>query len=90
MYGAVSAGPVYLPLFLTGLAALAMAGVQARRSRWAAAAGAALAAVLLVGALSIGYAAVSWRLAHPGPSSGSPRTPPSWLARSPPSPRVWP
>jgi hypothetical protein len=66
VHGAIFLGPVYLPPFLTGLAALAMAGLQLRRIRWAPAAGAILAAVLLVGAVSLGYAAVSWRLAHPG------------------------
>jgi hypothetical protein len=64
--GAIFVGPVYLPPFLTGLAALAMAGVQLRRTRWAQAAGAILAAVLLAGAFSLGHASVSWRLGHPG------------------------
>jgi hypothetical protein len=63
-------GPVYLPPFLTGLVALAMAGVQACRSRWAPAAGAALAAVLLAGALTLGRAAIWWRLGHPGAVTG--------------------
>jgi len=67
VHAALAIGPVYLPPFLTGLVALAMAGMQARRTRWAPAAGAVLAAVLLAGAVSLGHAAVWWRLAHPGP-----------------------
>jgi hypothetical protein len=66
VHGAVSAGPFYLPPFLTGLAALAMAGMQVRRTRWAPAAGALLAVVLLAGAVTLGHASFSWRLAHPG------------------------
>jgi hypothetical protein len=66
VHGALTIDPVYLPPFLTGLVALVMAGVQARRSRWAPAAGAALAAVLLAGALTLGRAAIWWRLGHPG------------------------
>jgi len=66
VHGALTAGPVYLPPFLTALVALAMAGVQARRTRWPPAAGAALAAVLLAGAATLGRAAIWWRLARPG------------------------
>jgi hypothetical protein len=66
VHAALNLGPFYLPPFLTGLVALAVAGAQARRARWAPAAGAALAAVLLAGALTLGRAAIWWRLAHPG------------------------
>ena len=63
----LSLGPLYLPPLLVGLTALAIAGlVAATRLRWAPATGAAFAAVLLVGAATLGSAAISYRLTHPG------------------------
>ena len=63
----LSLGPLYLPPLLVGLTALAIAGlVAASRLRWAPATGAAFAAVLMVGAATLGSAAISYRLTHPG------------------------
>jgi hypothetical protein len=64
--GALTVGPLYLPPFLVGLIAVAIAGLVAAHVRWAPALGGALAAILLVGTATFGWAAVSYRLTHPG------------------------
>src|SRR2546429_9156793 len=64
--GFLTMGPLYLPPVLVGLVALAMAGLVATRIRWMPAVGAAFAAILLIGAATLGSAAVSFRLTHPG------------------------
>jgi hypothetical protein len=51
---------------LVGLVALAMAGLVATRIRWMPAVGGAFASILLIGAATFGWAAVSFRLTHPG------------------------
>jgi hypothetical protein len=63
-------GPFYLPPLLMGVAALIMAGVAATRVRWATAAAAAFAAILLVGSFTVGWQAVSYRITHPGAVMG--------------------
>ena len=63
--GALTVGPLYLPPLLVGLVTLAIAGLVATRIRWMPAMGAAFAAILLIGAATLGSAAVSFRLTHP-------------------------
>lgn len=64
--GALSVGPLYLPPLLVGLVALAMAGLVATRLRWMPTVGGVFAAILLIGSATLGAAAVSYRLTHPG------------------------
>jgi hypothetical protein len=64
--GFLTVGPLYLPPLLVGLVALAIAGLVATRIRWMPAVGGAFASILLIGAATLGSAAVSFRLTHPG------------------------
>src|SRR6266516_6934279 len=64
--GSLTVGPLYLPPLLVGLVALALAGLVATRIRWMPAVGGAFASILLIGAATLGSAAVSFRLTHPG------------------------
>ncbi len=64
--GSLTVGPLYLPPLLVGLVALALAGLVATRIRWMPAVGGAFASVLLIGAATLGSAAVFFRLTHPG------------------------
>jgi hypothetical protein len=60
-------GPLYLPPFLVGLATVAiggLVGLVAPRIRWMPAVGAGFAAILLIGALTFGSAAVEYLLTH--------------------------
>jgi hypothetical protein len=78
----LSLGPLYLPPLLVGLTALAIAGlVAATGVRWAPATGAAFAAVLMVGAATLGSAQSPTGSPIPAPSSNSPKTPFSWPVR---------
>src|SRR2546429_527616 len=64
--GFLNVGHLYLPPLLVGLVALAMAGLVATRIRWMPTVGGAFASILLIGAATLGSAAVSFRLTHPG------------------------
>jgi hypothetical protein len=71
--GSLSVGPLYLPPFLVGLVTLAiggLVGLLATRTRWMPAVGAVFAAILLLGAITFGSAAVGYRLTHPGSGIG--------------------
>jgi hypothetical protein len=57
---------LYLPPVLVGLVTLTVAGPVANRIRWMPAVAAVFAAILLMGALTFGWDAVSYRLSHPG------------------------
>jgi hypothetical protein len=71
VHGALTVGPVYLPPLLVGLVTLIIAGLVAViRIRWMPAVGAAFAAILLIGAFSLGSASVGYRLTHPGAGIG--------------------
>jgi hypothetical protein len=65
IHASLTLGPVYLPPLLVALAAFTLAALAVTRTRWAASAGAAFAAVLLAGSATFGAAAISYRLGHP-------------------------
>jgi hypothetical protein len=68
--GSLTVAHLYLPPLLVGLVALAIAGLIATRNRWTPAVGAVFALILLVGAVTFGSAAVSYRVTHPGAGIG--------------------
>jgi hypothetical protein len=63
--GSLSVAHLYLPPLLVGLVALALAGLVATRARWMPMVGGAFAFALLIGAATLGSAAVSYRVTHP-------------------------
>lgn len=66
VHGSLTIGGLYLPPLLVGLVNLALAGLTVARIRFIPTVGAVLAIILLAGSATLGAAAVSYRLIHPG------------------------
>jgi hypothetical protein len=63
--GSLTLGPFYLPPLLVALVCLGIAVLAARRIRHSVTVAGVWAAVLLVGSVTMGWAAVSYRVSHP-------------------------
>jgi hypothetical protein len=63
--GSLTVAHLYFPPLLVGLVALTIAALVATRARWLPVVGGVFALILIIGAATLGSAAVSYRVMHP-------------------------